>query len=710
MRRLCIPWLLLTVFAGSALAGAQGDFPTFQLIYRIGRGTPDGIQWQPGGDMLLVSTVTGAWLYTDSLEDIAYLDETRLASFSPSGHLLAGISSDDRITLWDTSTFKQVSVLGPHTTRVIELVWSPEGDHIASLDQAGHIAIWRVDSVTPRLRMWLPNAVQIAWSREGTYLAGMTALGEVRVWSTTFGQDVFSLPDFCRSACYTQLLWRDDTQFLRWMSGEIQPGELWDVSTGQIMLRTTGNGVSLGPTYSPDGSLVAWGPEIQDSLTGKSVMSVLGYGSAWTNDGTTIASSYYTFELNSTVDITISSVPGGEIRQVLHEMTDSVGYLTWHNDGDRLAGSGDGIKVWRVSTGETLGVTYAHSGLGWPLSFSADGSLVAGTNARVVQVWNTKTGELATELTGHQQFISFVLWQPNGTLIATSTQGRGTTDSIDNTIRIWDSQQFSETSEPAYTYSHDWRIQGMAWSPDGTRLASVDTGGIVRIWDATTHIVVLEFNVRDSAPVNDAFPLGIEWSFEGYWIREWYFSSGNSGGAAIWDAQTGEYIRHVGKNIGIVYGWTSNDELLSAHIRSWADIGSPRPIYETLISISDPHQTSASEYLLLLEPLPATVRDAKFHPTGKAFAAVDDDGTLWVWDVPSGHRRFKLPGITDFLWNPDGTQLIIWRDNSSAQIISADDGTLLDKLDACYGRSIVWSPEGNQIACAVQGVLYLWER
>ena len=121
--------------------------------------------------MLLVSTVTGAWLYTDHLDDIAHIAEARLATFSPSGQLLAGVSSDNRITLWNTSTFEQVNALAPHAARVMGVGWSPDGNRIASLDQAGHIAVWRPDSVTSILRMRLLDATQIAWSREGTYLA-----------------------------------------------------------------------------------------------------------------------------------------------------------------------------------------------------------------------------------------------------------------------------------------------------------------------------------------------------------------------------------------------------------------------------------------------------------------------------------------------------------------------------------------------------------
>ncbi|OLB61042.1 MAG: hypothetical protein AUH94_06740 [Ktedonobacter sp. 13_2_20CM_2_54_8] len=40
------------------------------------------------------------------------------------------------------------------------------------------------------------------------------------------------------------------------------------------------------------------------------------------------------------------------------------------------------------------------------------------------------------------------------------------------------------TDNPLWMYCcHGW-VNGIAWSPDGTRLASADDDGIVRIWQA----------------------------------------------------------------------------------------------------------------------------------------------------------------------------------------------------------------------------------
>jgi len=95
MRRLLIACLLFIMWADSNHASSQSDSSLFHLTHRIGRGTPNNIEWQPNGDKLLVSTVTGAWLYTDTLDDVAHIEDAKLATFHPSGRLLAGVDENN---------------------------------------------------------------------------------------------------------------------------------------------------------------------------------------------------------------------------------------------------------------------------------------------------------------------------------------------------------------------------------------------------------------------------------------------------------------------------------------------------------------------------------------------------------------------------------------------------------------------------------------
>ena len=49
------------------------------------------------------------------------------------------------------------------------------------------------------------------------------------------------------------------------------------------------------------------------------------------------------------------------------------------------------------------------------------------------------------------------------------------------TVQVWK----SNTGTPEFTYrNHRSEVLAVSWSPDGTRIASGDDDGIVRVWQA----------------------------------------------------------------------------------------------------------------------------------------------------------------------------------------------------------------------------------
>lgn len=103
--------------------------------------------------MILVSTATGAWLYTDTLEDVGHIDGLRVARFSPRGRYISGVDRENRIRLYDPPTLRPVVTLGTANAQTEDLIWSPTGaatgERIATLPldwQADYELIWSPDS------------------------------------------------------------------------------------------------------------------------------------------------------------------------------------------------------------------------------------------------------------------------------------------------------------------------------------------------------------------------------------------------------------------------------------------------------------------------------------------------------------------------------------------------------------------------------------
>jgi tetratricopeptide (TPR) repeat protein len=87
---------------------------------------------------------------------------------------------------------------------------------------------------------------------------------------------------------------------------------------------------------------------------------------------------------------------------------------------------------------------------------------------------------------------------------------------------------------------HTARINALAWSPDGRRIASGSADKTVRVWDPTRGEELLRFDVPDTEVTQ------CQWSPEGRRLA----ASGADGAIRIWDASTGyhflnsqEYVR-----------------------------------------------------------------------------------------------------------------------------------------------------------------------
>ncbi len=71
------------------------------------------------------------------------------------------------------------------------------------------------------------------------------------------------------------------------------------------------------------------------------------------------------------------------------------------------------------------------------------------------------------------KYVNALAWSPDGTRIASASN--------DKTVLVWD----AATGNPFFTYrGHSRWVYAVAWSPDGIRIASAGTDKSVQVWQA----------------------------------------------------------------------------------------------------------------------------------------------------------------------------------------------------------------------------------
>ena len=382
-------------------------------------------------------------------------------AFSPDGKTFACGGPEGAVSLWDTTTWTQETVLR-HPDDIRDIAFSPDGNTFAIAGDT-EVALWDPVKGIPKIQLTKRPDVSLsaAFSSDGQTLACGNQDGTVRFWNIDTQKLITTLPPppVLRYKSWGWHPWRvssvafspnakvlatvGNTQIYLWEC--ISEGAPWC----QKAILTGHTSYVSSVVFSPDGSLIASGSgdqtiRIYDARNGQHKITLTGHtryvsSVAFNPDSRTLASGSY----DGTVRLW--DVVTGAEKITLTGHNPLVTSVAFSPDGKTLASSGGwrdkSVRLWDVITGMHKS-TFIHTEDLESVAFSPDGNTLAGgSRDGSIFLWDVHTETLKRKLIGHTLSVSSLVFSPDGSTLAST--------SYDSTVLLWESPPTVETVQLA---------------------------------------------------------------------------------------------------------------------------------------------------------------------------------------------------------------------------------------------------------------------
>ncbi len=492
-----------------------GDVPALQPLvadYARSLALPRLAAWHdlPALHPALIRTLRG---HLDSVLDCAY---------SPDGSLLATVSEDQSVRLWDVQTGNlrtllrglnhrqyscdisrdgkwlvssgwqqlqlwdvqrgaRVRVLNGHGNTVIDSAFHPDSQRLLSVGNDGFLRLWDVSTGAELHNARSssehpPNAV--AFNSDGRLFCSAHRGGDLMLWQTELFDTIRTL-SISSSALRTVAFSPDDAFIAAGNDAHEVLILSLEESTRPLRKLIGHEGIVQRVAFSPNGEWLAsvgsdtslrlwrWRSEQTPRVTAHGHLQAVR-AVAFHPDGTQLATT------SEDKDVKVWDVQRLLQDEAVHPRAMPMWYADLSQDGNlALSDDRNRLILWDVATGAPIRTMASpQSGGLFSCAISPDNrwALSGGQDHRL-RLWDLASGRLLRTLEGHSQPIWRVAISPNGEWFASA--------SADQSVRVW---EFSSGETRLILNGHSEQVNCCAISPNGRYIASASADGTARLW------------------------------------------------------------------------------------------------------------------------------------------------------------------------------------------------------------------------------------
>ena len=574
------------------------------------------------------------------------------AFYSPDSKLIASISFDSTLKIWDAQIGKELWTIKKQNDMFLSANFSPDGKQVITGSHDSTLTIWDVKNGR---ESWVykedypyifnakfsPDGKSIMFSSNGNKILNLESheieldlMDYILANFSPDGKQIVGIPQenrkmtfFCRDlSCFPDSLLSNQTFYIL------------NANNGEKMVEFEGLDYLVNSAvFSPDGKQIVTASsgkalKIWDAKTGKELKNI-------------------SENLPSLISASFS--PDG--KKIIFNSYDNDEFWVWDTEKEEM----------QTFVSHNFGIQSA--------SFSPNGQhIVSAYNDNTIRIWEMQSNDDSRELFKDTTITDTTFFRA----ITMDSDGKYLAYVIDGILKL---VNLDANADYQVYMGNDNNILDIAFSPDGEHLISSDQKTI-KIWDIKLKETTL--TITGAGVANR-----IAFSPDGKKIVTESFKD-DKGMIILWDAETGEELcsrQYDGSTVvsirfnpngqQIVVGTLGNSIIvdaetletlytLSGHAHS-VNYTSFSPDGQYIISVSHDKtariwDSKSRKCLNVLEGHTSGVNHASFSPNGKLVASSSYDGTIRIWDVATGYclQVLETASVIFVEFLPDGEHLI----------------------------------------------------